>query len=217
MLILALDTAQADCSAAVYDCDSASLIGRSVETIGKGHAERMMAVIDAALREADVKPAALGRIAVNIGPGSFTGVRIGVAAARALALAVGAESVGVSSLASIAFQHRMARPGAAVMATLDARRGEAFAQVFDAEGEPLTPPAAHRYEDLADLARAHQAVPVGTGAIVAGLAQPMPEDRVTIDTIAVLGASAVAGPAVSPLYLRAPDAKPQLGFAVARA
>ena len=217
MLILALDTAQADCSAAVYDSASGSIIGRCVETIGKGHAERMMAVIDAALTEAGMKPADIDRIVVNIGPGSFTGVRIGVAAARALALAVKAECVGVSSLAAIAFQHRAARPGSAVMATLDARRGEAFAQVFDADGEPLTEPAAHAYDDLADLARQHAAVPFGTGAIVTGLAGPLPEDRVTIDTIAILGASAIAGPPVSPLYLRAPDAKPQLGFAVARA
>ncbi|MGV0879610.1 tRNA (adenosine(37)-N6)-threonylcarbamoyltransferase complex dimerization subunit type 1 TsaB [Martelella sp. FLE1502] len=217
MLILALDTAQADCSAAVYDCASGSIIGRCVETIGKGHAERMMAVIDAALAEAGIKPGDIDRIAVNIGPGSFTGVRIGVAAARALALAVKAECVGVSSLASIAYQHRMPRPGSAVMATLDARRGEAFVQVFDADGTPLTEPAAHVYDDLADLARQHGALPVGTGAIVAGLTQPMPEDSVTIETIAVLGASAVPGQPVSPLYLRAPDAKPQLGFAVARA
>lgn len=217
MLILALDTAQADCSAVVYDCASGSVIGRCVETIGKGHAERMMAVIDAALTEAGIKPQDVDRIAVNIGPGSFTGVRIGVAAARALALAVKAECVGVSSLASIAYQHRMARPDSPVMATLDARRGEAFAQVFDADGTPLTEPAAHAYDDLAELAREHGALPVGTGAIVSGLAEPMPEDRVTIETIAVLGASAVPGPPVSPLYLRAPDAKPQLGFAVARA
>ena len=103
------------------------------------------------------------------------------------------------------------------MATLDARRGEAFAQVFDADGDPLTQPAAHAYDDLVDLAREHGAIPVGTGAIVAGLAEPMPEDRVTIETVALLGASVVPGPSVSPLYLRAPDAKPQLGFAVARA
>lgn len=217
MLILALDTAQADCSAAVYDCASGSIVGRCVETIGKGHAERMMAVIDAALTEAGRKPADIDRIAVNIGPGSFTGVRIGVAAARALALAVKADCVGVSSLASIAYQHRMARPGSAIMATLDARRGEAFVQVFDADGTPLAEPAAHVYDDLAGLARRHAAIPVGSGAIVAGLAEPMPEDRVTIDTIALLGADAIAGPPVSPLYLRAPDAKPQLGFAVARA
>ena len=217
MLILALDTAQADCSAAVYDCAPGSIVGRCVETIGKGHAERMMAVIDAALTEAGRKPADIDRIAVNIGPGSFTGVRIGVAAARALALAVKAECVGVSSLSAIAFQHRAARPGSAVMATLDARRGEAFAQAFDADGEPLTQPAAHAYDELTDLAQKYGAIPVGTGAIVAGLAEPMPEDRVTIETIALLGASVVPGPSVSPIYLRAPDAKPQLGFAVARA
>lgn len=217
MLLLALDTAQMDCSAAVFDCASANLVGCAVETIGKGHAERMMAVIDRALGEAGVKPCDIGRIAVNIGPGSFTGVRIGVAAARALALAIKADSVGVSSLEAIAFQHRAFRPETAVLATLDARRGEAFAQVFGADGRPLIKPAAYRYEHLAALATNYQAIPVGSGAIVAGLATPAPQDRVVIDTIASLGASAVVGPAVSPLYLRPPDAKPQMGFAVARA
>ena len=217
MLLLALDTAQADCSAAVLDCASGTVAGRAVETIGKGHAERMMAVIDAALAGARVKPADIGRVAVNVGPGSFTGVRIAVATARALALAIKAECVGVSSLSAIGEQHRLARPGVPILATLDARRGEAFAQVIDADGNAVTEPAAYRYEDLEGLARTHGAIPVGTGAIVAGLAEAAAEDRVSIDTLALLGARTNPGPSVSPLYLRAPDAKPQIGFAVERA
>ncbi|PRX04346.1 UNVERIFIED_ORG: tRNA threonylcarbamoyl adenosine modification protein YeaZ [Martelella mediterranea] len=216
MLILALDTAQADCAACLFDSESGAVLSRNVETIGKGHAERLMAVIDTTLQDAGKAPAGFDRVAVNIGPGSFTGIRVGVSAARAFALATKAECVGVSALAAIAFQAQALAGGHAVLATIDARRGEAYAQIFAADGKALTAPAAYAYEALDGLMRDYQAVAFGSGAVAAGLETGADVVQADIESIARLGVEALPGAPVSPLYLRAPDAKPQSGFAVAR-
>nr|WP_272210545.1 tRNA (adenosine(37)-N6)-threonylcarbamoyltransferase complex dimerization subunit type 1 TsaB [Marinicella sp. W31]MDC2876439.1 tRNA (adenosine(37)-N6)-threonylcarbamoyltransferase complex dimerization subunit type 1 TsaB [Marinicella sp. W31] len=216
MLILALDTAQADCAACLFETESATVLSRTVETIGKGHAERLMAVIDETLQKAGKAPSGFDRVAVNIGPGSFTGVRIGVSTARALAVATGAECVGVSTLSAIGRQALRFATGRAVLATIDARRGEAYAQVFDAQGRALNPPATYAYGALEELLREHDAVAFGTGAVAAGVETGGDVTGAEIDSIARLGREPMPGQPVSPLYLRAPDAKPQTGFAVAR-
>jgi len=77
MIVLAIDTAGVDCSAAVYDGDAHRLLGEATEMIGRGHAEKLMATIDAALDAAKIDLSAVERIAVTIGPGSFTGIRVG--------------------------------------------------------------------------------------------------------------------------------------------
>ena len=89
MLVLAIDTAGVDCSAAVYDSSSREILGSVVDNIGKGHAERLMSAIDEALAQASRSLSDIQRIAVVVGPGSFTGIRVGVAAARGLALSLG--------------------------------------------------------------------------------------------------------------------------------
>ncbi|MCX8995781.1 tRNA (adenosine(37)-N6)-threonylcarbamoyltransferase complex dimerization subunit type 1 TsaB [Rhizobiaceae bacterium BDR2-2] len=217
MILLALDTAGADCTAALYESLEDRLLSSAVETIGKGHAERLMAVVDAALDEAGLTLDAVGKIAVTVGPGSFTGIRVGVAAARGFALALGIEAVGVSTLGVIAAAAREAHPGRPVMAAIDARRGEIYAQLFSAAGEADGPPLLLTQAEAAELARE-------SGALVAGSARPLlvenaedgGTDRYPPLFIARLGASADALPP-SPLYLRGPDARPQTGFAVARA
>lgn len=216
MILLALDTAGADCAAALYDSRTDRLVASAVETIGKGHAERLMAVIDRALAEAGLTLEAVEKIAVTVGPGSFTGIRVGVAAARGFVLALGVEAVGVSTLAVIAAEAHEAHPGRPVLAAMDARRGEIYAQLFSAAGEPETKPLLLSHAEAAGLAQAG-------GAVVAGSARPLlvegaegGPDRFPPLHIARLGAGEAAL-APSPLYLRGPDAKPQAGFAVARA
>ncbi|AJY47357.1 tRNA (adenosine(37)-N6)-threonylcarbamoyltransferase complex dimerization subunit type 1 TsaB [Martelella endophytica] len=215
MIILALDTASADCAVAIADGDV--VLSRAVETIGKGHAERLMPLLDACLHEAGITLQDIDRIAVNIGPGSFTGIRVGVSAARALALAIGCECVGVSSLAVLGEQQLAAHPGRAVLVTIDARRGEAFSAVYASDGAILLEPAATAYEDLAALAARFDAVATGSGAIIAGLCEASTADHVEIETIARLGLTVTPGASVSPLYLRAADARPQAGFTLPRA
>lgn len=211
MIVLAIDTAGIDCSAALFDSSAGKLLSAVSEEIGKGHAERLMAVIDQALDEAGVDLHAIGKIAVVIGPGSFTGIRVGVAAARGLALSLGLECVGVSTLETLAASHLAAgRSSGPVLVAMDAKREEVYAQAFAADGSALNEPAALSADDVDRLAASLSAELTGSWVSKTG-------DRFDIGKVAMIGASKhAAGTRPKPLYLRGPDAKPQLGFALAR-
>ena len=120
MILLAIDCAASLCASCVWDSDAGRELGREVRDLGKGHAEHLMEVIGLALERAGKAYADLGRIAVSIGPGSFTGVRVGVATARGLALALKVPAVGVTTLEALAAAVREAVDGAGtVMAAID--------------------------------------------------------------------------------------------------
>eukprot|EP01035_Chromulina_nebulosa_P055206 gene55206-75642_t len=138
MIVLAIDTAGVDCSAAVYDGQSRTLLSEVSETLGKGHAERLMAMIDEALAGAGLALEDVTRIVVTTGPGSFTGIRVGVAAARGLALALGVDCVGVSTLAVLAATVPADTPGP-VAAAINAHRDEIYVQTFE-NGMPMDEP-----------------------------------------------------------------------------
>ena len=106
MMLLAIDTAAGLCAACVYDATAGEVTGRDVLDIGKGHAEHLMAVIGPPLSEAGIGYGDLGAIAVSVGPGSFTGVRVGVSAARGLALALKMPAIGVTTLEALAAEAR---------------------------------------------------------------------------------------------------------------
>lgn len=219
MIVLAIDTSGSGCSAAIYDSGSMSILGQSGADIGRGHAERLMEFVDGALEAADRPLGDIDRIAVTIGPGSFTGIRVGVATARGLALALGKPAVGVSSLQVIAEEARAAAPGKSVLVAIDAKRDEVYVQAFDAAGHPVTEPEALSVTAARDRFAGFEGCIAGSGAgFVTVATQVKTSDLVDIAFVARLGA--IADPASAkpkPLYLRGPDAKPQAGFAVARA
>lgn len=222
MLTLALDTAAEACAAAIHDSDGDRIAGAVSETIGRGHAERLMAVIDAALAEAGVALSAIGRIAVTVGPGSFTGIRVGVSTARALALALGCDAAGISTLEAIGALAAIGN-GSPVLAVIDARRGEVYAQLFDTSGEPASAPAALEPAAAAELAAKAQAALAGSGAEIVAAASSLSLPILTRESVVDIAAVArraakLSGPfeRPSPLYLRGADAKPQTGFAIAR-
>ena len=219
MIVLALDTAGIDCAAALYDSETGRVLAEVCETIGKGHAERLMAMIDEALAASGLVLADLDRVAVTVGPGSFTGIRVGVAAARALALALGIEAVGVTTLAVLAAIHRETGADQPVFVAMDAKRGEVYAQVFAADGAVLSEPVELAIADAEALPARYGAAVAGSGApLLAGAAEGSGPDHFSIAHVARLGADLQPGAArPKPLYLRAPDAKPQTGFALSRA
>jgi tRNA threonylcarbamoyl adenosine modification protein YeaZ len=221
MIVLAIDTAGTGCFAAVYDSANDTLLASAGADIGRGHAEQLMAFIDQALAESGKLLADIERIAVTIGPGSFTGIRVGVAAARGFALALGVPAIGVSVLAALAEAAREANPGQAVLAAMDAKRDELYCQSFEADGTARTqaqmlelPETRRMFADFDGIICGTATKHLTDNSQVA-VAQT---DLTDIRIVARLGAlSDPSQGKPSPLYLRGPDVKSQAGFAVARA
>lgn len=218
MIVLALDTAGVDCAAAIYDSGRNTMLGEASDMIGKGHAEHLMGIVDRALDQAGVALSDVDRLAVTIGPGSFTGIRVGVAAARGFALSLDIPAVGITTLEVMAAAQREKTPGRAVLAAMDAKREEIYLQSFAADGLALDEARA------VSIAEA-QAFAAGFDGEITGSATPILKPDVTgeyansfpISIVARLGAAANPNTGKpKPLYLRGPDAKPQAGYAIAR-
>jgi tRNA threonylcarbamoyladenosine biosynthesis protein TsaB len=227
MILLAVDTALDACAAAVARSrgDAVEIVAVT-EVIGRGHAECLMRVVDTALARAGVGHADLDGYAVSIGPGSFTGIRVGVAAVRGFALAAGRSAVSVTSLEALAEEARALAPGRPILAVLDARKDEVYAQGFDAAGRALDTAVVAPAATVARRAATLRAVVIGSGAALLAAVDPTLEIAAitafpAIDTIARLALPRLAAakpddPRPSPLYVRAPDAKPQGAARLAR-
>jgi tRNA threonylcarbamoyladenosine biosynthesis protein TsaB len=221
VIVVGLDTATTATVAGVLDASGAVFEVRDDPEPGvrPGHANRLLGAAEAALEQAGLGWDEVDRIAVGVGPGSFTGLRIGIATARALAQARGLPLVGVSSLEALALG---AGDAELVLAVLDARRGEAFAAAWR-HGAPVAPAAALSPEALVERVGALAATPlaVGDGAIrfrgpleAAGALVPPDEDgahRLRAEPVCRLGAAATPTDrdALLPDYLREPDALPR--------
>jgi tRNA threonylcarbamoyladenosine biosynthesis protein TsaB len=223
VIVLALDSATPASVAGVLLAD-----GRVVEARddppgdSRGeHAARLLPLAEAALAEAGATWDDLDRIAVGVGPGGFTGLRIGVATARALAQARRLPLVPVSSLAALAEPLNAGDEPSLVAAVIDARRGEVFAAAWR-DGRPVLAPAALAPTDLAERLAAAKApaLAVGNGAIrfrqeltSAGVAVPQDEStvhRIGAEALCRLGAAGEPAErdALLPDYRREPDAQP---------
>ncbi len=224
MKILAFDTAMNACSVAITD--GAVVLGHVHEKRRRGHAETLMPLIESLMREADIRYEMLDLIAVSIGPGTFTGLRIGLAAARGMALAARKPVVGITTLEALAAAVPCEIVGnQPVIVASDARRGELYLQVFERLATPAlifpkTDPMAIRPEEALPIIGSDPAVLLGSGVPL--LAQ-LPEfhssqyhlpaldhdpDALHIARLAkARGLPAPGTPPPAPLYLRAPDAK----------
>jgi tRNA threonylcarbamoyl adenosine modification protein YeaZ len=219
MLLLAIDTALAACSAAVLDTRQVAVDASESIAMTRGHAEALMPLIARVMDRAGVEFAELDRVAVTIGPGSFTGLRVGISAARGIALAAGKPAIGLSTLAGFAAPHIAGNDSCSVVAAIDARHGQVYLQVFGPGGRTTVAP---RIATLKEAVRAALTTPVcivGSGAELVAAEWPKSEPppmlveqsaAPDIGWIARLGAAALEGQGPpKPLYLRAPDAQPQ--------
>src|SRR5712691_11874920 len=151
MRVLAIDTALEACSAAVLDSNRGGIVASETIALARGHAEAVMPLIARVMDLADVEFAELDRIAVTTGPGSFTGLRVGISAARGIALAAGKPAIGLSTLAGFAAPLIAEDDSTHVVAAIDARHDNVYLQVFGTGGRTLVAP---RIATLRDAVRA---------------------------------------------------------------
>lgn len=223
MIVLALDTACETCATAIM---RGGLIMSAESThLGKGHAEFLPAQIETVIKKAGISFADIDRIAVNVGPGSFTGIRIGVATARGFALALQAPAIAVNNLEALALEAANAFPGRPICVIQEAALDRFFVASFNQTGKEKIffenmAPENIALEDI----RKHlspETVLTGSGAerIAAALslkATIFVKSHADITAFALLGSQKPVLGSPSPLYLRAPDAKPQSGFTLAQ-
>jgi tRNA threonylcarbamoyladenosine biosynthesis protein TsaB len=226
MRVLAIDTALEACAAAVLDTESASIVARESLAMARGHAEALIPLIKRVVDHAGIAFADLDRVAVTTGPGSFTGLRVGIAAARGLSLAAGRPAVGLTTLAAFAAPLIAADDSLPVVVAIDARHDHVYLQVFGPRGRTIVTPRIAPLREALRAAATGAPRLVGNAADLLAAAWPAGERAPTaveqrgapdIDWVARLGAAAseTAAPP-KPLYLRAPDAQPQDASQLAR-
>lgn len=224
--VLAIDTALGACAVCVMEAGRPLPIALDIEEMTTGQAEALMPMVQRVMGQVEGGFASLSRIAVTVGPGSFTGLRIGIAAARAIGLATGVPVVGVSTLSAYAAPLINPQESGVIAVGIDARHGALFFQAFTAAGRTIVLPRVISAKEAGRAigsgpvllagsgaaALATEAMALGLKASIADL-RPAPD----ITWIARLGLAAdPANAPPKPLYLRAPSAAPQEGRAVPR-
>lgn len=225
MRILAIDTALGACSTAIFDT-ATGVVARESLPMARGHAEALMPQVERVMREADLRFAEIDRIAVTTGPGSFTGLRVGVAAARGIALAAEIPAVGVTTLDAFAAPELSVSDSAPVLAVIDARNAQVYLQAFDPDGRARTAAQVALAREAAEVVPPLPVRIVGTAAAL--VAAVWPTDRPPPAKVAAAVAPDIAwvarfgavraptGEPPRPIYLRAPDARPQEAARIAR-
>ena len=224
MRILGFDTATSACSAAVWE--DGRIAARRFEPMSRGQSERLMPMVREVLSEAGADFPDLDLLAVTTGPGAFTGLRIGLAAARGMALAGDLACFGATTLDAVAAGvSETARQKANMLVVLDSKRAEVYAQAFRSDLRPLSEVQALMPADLAALMAtgkgdADRVLVAGDGAgqVIQALKDkgieavlstaPGVPDAATVAAIAAeRGSSDQPAEPLRPLYLRPPDAK----------
>lgn len=225
MRALAIDTALDFCAACVMrEGDSVPLASESLP-MARGHAEALLPLIERVLARVEGGFGGLDRIAVTVGPGSYTGLRVGLSAARAIGLATGRPVVGVGTLSAL-LAPLLADPAEGTLAAaIDARHGAIYVQALRASSGEALAPAHLPIAEAADRLGSGPVILTGSGAplLAAALASRGVATSVAgtgaPDIAAVAQLGMVADPAHAlprPLYLRGPDARPQDHARVAR-
>jgi tRNA threonylcarbamoyladenosine biosynthesis protein TsaB len=217
MLILAIDTALDACAAGVLDTDASKMLAQESQSMKRGHAEALMPLIARVIKESGVAFASLDRIAVTAGPGSFTGLRVGLSAARGIGLAANKPVVGLTTLTAYAAPVVGQNAEQPVISAIDARHDHVYFQVVSGNGSSLIRPRVVPIEEALGASRFGAPHLVGNAAKILADRWPahaLPPFKVDaqiapeISWVAWLGAAVSPNTAPArPFYLRAPDAK----------
>jgi tRNA threonylcarbamoyladenosine biosynthesis protein TsaB len=217
MKILAIDTALPAVSACVLDDAAEALEALETMPMERGHAEALLPLLDRVMARVDGGFASLDRVAVTVGPGSFTGLRVGIAAARAIGLACKIPVAGVSTMAALAAPLILEQKPGLVVTAIDARRGNVFFAAFGPIGRAVVPP---RLAPARDAVRALGAGPVrlaGSGAhllaaeaVAHGTVTEVVQEPAGVNIAFVAKLGLLADPEITPprpLYLAGPGTK----------
>jgi tRNA threonylcarbamoyl adenosine modification protein YeaZ len=218
MRILAIDTALSATSVCLLDAGGDAPLAEETLVMERGHAEALLPMIARIMAVDDAGFEALARIAVTVGPGSFTGLRVGIAAARAIGLACAIPVVGVSTLAVLAAPLILEQRPGIVGVAVDARHGSVYFAAFGSDGRAMLEPRIVPAKEAARSLGAGPARLAGSGAFLlaaeasaAGLEVEIAEDSLVPDILFVARLGCLADPVLAParpLYLKEPDAKP---------
>ncbi len=220
MLVLAIDTALDNCAAAVLDTQAKSVLAQETLPMQRGHAEALMPLIARVVTKSRITYLDLDRIAVTTGPGSFTGLRVGISAARGIALAANKEIVGLTTLSAYMAPLVAEKSPLPIVVAIDARHDHVYFQAVAGNGATLIRPGVVPIEETFRAARFGAVRIVGNAAKLLGERWPQqmptpsvvdPQPGPDIAWVAWVGAA--TDPAKSPakpFYLRAPDAKPKI-------
>jgi tRNA threonylcarbamoyl adenosine modification protein YeaZ len=223
--ILAIDTALGAVSACVLDDEEFD--AEAIESIAmeRGHGEALLPLIDRVIARTDGGFEALWRVAVTVGPGSFTGLRIGIAAARAIGIACEIPVVGVSTLAALAAPLIVEEGDEIIGTAIDARHGNVYIAAFARDGKPVIAPRVATAREAAQALGSGRVRLAGSGAGLvameaanAGASVEIVGENSVPDIVFVARLGFLADPQLAPprpLYLKAPDAKPQCRNALA--
>lgn len=219
MTILAIDTAANLCAVCLWDEKAMAPLSSKSLDIGRGHAEHLLSLIDDVLTDVGKSLEDVTKLGVNIGPGSFTGIRVGVAAARGLGLALDIPVVGVSTFSAIAYDVLThITPQTDFLVALSGGRGQLFVQHFDGSGVALSDPSIVKLDEMPMGTFSDIGLIVGNGAAAIEGAHSAPQmlsATGSIEAFAALAVSSELPP--KPLYLRSADAKINEGFALPHA
>ena len=226
MRVLAIDTALSACSACIWQAGDPEPLARETIPMERGHAEALLPLVDRLASRVDRGFESLDRVAVTVGPGSYTGLRVGIAAARGIGLAADVPVIGVATLSAFLAPLMAGDRRGLFTAAVDAKHGQIYIQAVAVGGRTIIPPSLMGFRDAVRLLGSGPILVTGSAAPALaaearaqGLEVIATEPALVPDIAWVARLGALADPDQAlpkPLYLREPDAKPQDGARIAR-
>jgi tRNA threonylcarbamoyladenosine biosynthesis protein TsaB len=224
--VLAIDTALGACSACILEAGNGEPLAQESIPMERGHAEALLPMIDRVASQVEGGFASLDRVAVTVGPGSYTGLRVGIAAARGIGIAADVPVIGVATLSAFLAPLMAGDRRGLFTAAIDAKHGQIYVQAVATGGRVIVPPSLMGFRDAIRLLGSGPILVTGSAAPtlaaearVQGVEVILGEAALSPDITWVARLGAIADPTQAlpkPLYLREPDAKPQDGARIAR-